>query len=389
MKMKERLAKIARNVGDAYRDLRRHGTEFVALATETNFVRFRLMVFLAFPLIAGTMVWVASVDPGNDPGTALWRTWILIIDGVMIVSQFALLGILALCRRAGRKRAMVVLQYLGVGLLIALNAANTAVGQYVSPNITVFIYACVLAGFAFFIRPTAAATIFAVNFVIATVAMGYTQTDPLQLASNRMNLLATVTLGFFFSIVGWLNFMAKTRRTDLIQSQTSALAKLANTDRLSGLLNRGAMEDAIREAYLAQAEDAQPIPIFILDLDEFKLVNDGFGHPAGDHLIRMVAGTLLREVPKPALISRWGGDEFMVACPIRSMAEIRVLAERVRDVIATTGYPFEGVVIHTSVSIGVSRIDATFDKGYRDADKALYLAKRSGKNQVKTVDDLR
>ncbi|MCK7486508.1 MAG: GGDEF domain-containing protein [Bacillus subtilis] len=127
----------------------------------------------------------------------------------------------------------------------------------------------------------------------------------------------------------------------------------------------------------------------MLDLDEFKLVNDGYGHPAGDELIRRVAKVLSENVPKNSLISRWGGDEFLVACPGSSLPEVKELAEVIRDVIVSTAFKIDEDVIRTSVSIGVSIIDATFDHGYRDADSALYLAKRSGKNRVKTVEDLK
>jgi len=388
MGMKTWIADTGRRLRTGYLDLREHGAEYVGLATDTNFSRYRLMVFLAIPIIVGTMVWVALSDRPEAAANELWRHWILVIDTAMILCQALLLGVLALLRRHHRDRALIYVQYVGVGLLIALNAANTAVGQFISPNISVFIYACALVGFAFYIRPTAAAAIFAVNFALLHYLLGLTQADPVLLASNRMNALATVSLGFFFSIVGWTSFMAKTRRTSLIESQTRELRKLARFDRLSGLLNRGAMEDAIRDAYASQASGAHPIPIFILDLDEFKLVNDGFGHPAGDFLIASVARTLGEIVPKPALISRWGGDEFMVACPERTFEEIRPLAEKVRDVLSTTVFVFDGHDIRTSVSIGVSRLDGTFDRGYRDADKALYLAKRSGKNRVRTVEDL-
>ncbi len=389
MKLYERIKDALKRFSDAIGETRRSSSRYVRIANEINFGRYLVMVLLATPIIAATMIGVSRVDPAGDAVVQLWRTQILIVDGIMIASHLILLGILALLRKWGRHKAFIGVQYVGVALIVALSGVNTVIGQYISPNISVFIYACVLAGFVFYLRPSASIIAFYSVFLFMFFALPLTQSDPVLLASARMNVFATVSLGLFVSVVGWINLLAKTRRTAIIEAQTLELQELSRRDRLSGLLNRGAMEDALRDAYAAQKEGAKPIPIFILDLDEFKLVNDGYGHPAGDGLIRVIARVLTENVPKTALISRWGGDEFLVACPGFALQDIKKLAERIRDIIATTAFAIDEHAIRTSVSIGVSVIDATFDRGYRDADKALYLAKRSGKNRVMTVEDLK
>jgi|GEM_PF-2168906 len=392
--MKKRLADSWLRIRTALIDMREHSGEFVREAAETNFARYRLLVVLAVPMILSTMLWIFLTDDGTD-AVRLWRETLLVIDGVMIGTMVLFYGLMLLIRRRGLIHVEIITQYAVIAVLIAINATNTAVGQFVSPNLSVFIYACVLAGFAFFVRPAVSGAIFTANFIYMYFALGFTQADPVLLASARMNALATVALGYFVSAVGWSNFMSRSKRIALVEHQkrelvrvNADLAELARRDRLSGLLNRGAMEDAVRAAYLAKGADARPIPVFILDLDEFKQVNDVYGHPAGDMLIREVARILSETAPAPALISRWGGDEFLVACPEREFAEMKSLAERLCEILATTAFSYDDKIIRTSVSIGVSRIDDVFDRGYRAADKALYRAKNAGKNRVMTVDDL-
>ncbi|OHE40105.1 MAG: hypothetical protein A2Y16_02230 [Tenericutes bacterium GWF2_57_13] len=389
MNIIDRIKDALKRFREAMGETRRSSSRYVRIATDINFGRYLLMVVLATPIIAGTMIAVSRVDAAGDALVALWRSQILIVDAVMIACHLILLGMLALLRKLGKVKAVIVAQYVGVALIVALSGLNTVVGQYISPNISVFIYACVLAGFVFYLRPAVSFIAFYSVFLFMFFALPLTQGDHVLLASARMNVFATVSLGWFVSVVGWINLLAKNRRTAIIAAQTLELQELSRRDRLSGLLNRGAMEDALRDAYVAQKEGAKPIPIFILDLDEFKLVNDSYGHPAGDGLIRKIARVLTENVPNTALISRWGGDEFLVACPGCELAGIKGLAEKIRDIIATTAFSIDENLIRTSVSIGVSIIDETFDRGYRDADKALYLAKRSGKNRVMTIEDLK
>ncbi|MDP3131133.1 MAG: GGDEF domain-containing protein [Bacillota bacterium] len=389
MNIIDRIKDALKRFREAMGETRRSSSRYVRIATDINFGRYLLMVVLATPIIAGTMIAVSRVDAAGDALVALWRSQILIVDAVMIACHLILLGMLALLRKLGKVKVVIVAQYIGVALIVALSGANTVIGQYISPNISVFIYACVLAGFVFYLRPAVSFIAFYSVFLFMFFALPLTQGDHVLLASARMNVFATVSLGWFVSVVGWINLLAKNRRTAIIAAQTLELQELSRRDRLSGLLNRGAMEDALRDAYVAQKEGVKPIPIFILDLDEFKLVNDSYGHPAGDGLIRKIARVLTENVPNTALISRWGGDEFLVACPGCELAGIKGLAEKIRDIIATTAFSIDENLIRTSVSIGVSIIDETFDRGYRDADKALYLAKRSGKNRVMTIEDLK
>ena len=157
----------------------------------------------------------------------------------------------------------------------------------------------------------------------------------------------------------------------------------ASTDALTGLLNHGAMQVRVREEIARAARDEQPLCCVLIDLDDFKRVNDELGHPAGDDLLRVVADALRAEVRPYDQIARYGGDEFVLVLPGTEESVARVVAERVRQRVLA-GAPQLGGDSIGSASLGVSSWEPQMssDDLLAAADRALLLAKRTGKGRV-------
>ncbi|MFL1525577.1 GGDEF domain-containing protein [Pseudomonas sp. O230] len=172
------------------------------------------------------------------------------------------------------------------------------------------------------------------------------------------------------------------REMNTLNAQLQILARQlehrATHDGLTGVLNRSAVIDLS-----VQTLQKVGAVMIVLDIDHFKLVNDEFGHPAGDAVIQGIVGCLRRIVGDSGIIGRVGGEEFTVLIPAGEIAEGLSLAEAMREAIASHvfGCP---VNRHITASFGVSAnsVGTSFDTAYSLADTALYEAKRSGRNRV-------
>jgi diguanylate cyclase (GGDEF)-like protein len=159
----------------------------------------------------------------------------------------------------------------------------------------------------------------------------------------------------------------------------------AMVDGLTGIANRRHCEEALTTE-IAQADRlGTPLTLVLADLDDFKAINDAHGHAAGDEVLREFAAVLRATVRDSDLAGRWGGEEFLLLLPGADAAGGAQLAERVRSSLAERSFRgHEGAVISVTCSFGVARHAAGSDERdlFAAADRALYRAKRAGKNRV-------
>lgn len=161
----------------------------------------------------------------------------------------------------------------------------------------------------------------------------------------------------------------------------AALLHLSNTDSLTGLANRQKLSGCMAEAMIRSHQYEFPFSVLLLDVDNFKNVNDTFGHLAGDAVLQALSSIAAKELRPQDTPGRWGGEEFLVLLPETGAAEAMELAEKLR--ITVGEYEFaEG--LHCTVSIGVAEMRSgdTPDTLIHRADTALYRAKNDGKNRV-------
>jgi diguanylate cyclase (GGDEF)-like protein len=166
-----------------------------------------------------------------------------------------------------------------------------------------------------------------------------------------------------------------------MRSQFLEMRTLAYTDTLTGLLNRRAMIDHLEMAYA----DHTPFCLLIIDLDEFKRVNDTFGHPVGDQVLREMALTLESHTRKSDLIARWGGEEFLVLTLGSSLIQAQQLADRLLEAVRAANIAGLGLTI--SIGISERRSDLTLEATISMADVALYQAKNAGRNRTEVAQD--
>jgi diguanylate cyclase (GGDEF)-like protein len=160
------------------------------------------------------------------------------------------------------------------------------------------------------------------------------------------------------------------------------LNKMAQTDALTGLLNRRAFEEILRRELVRCERSGGVMGLLLIDLDYFKQVNDSLGHFAGDDVLRRIA-TALRDSTRPSdVVARYGGEEFVVLLRNAALEESRVAAERIRQRIANVGGMPGSVNLTASIGVAVSEPRETTTDFLLRADEALYRSKREGRNQV-------
>ncbi|MFV0597936.1 diguanylate cyclase [Shewanella sp.] len=166
------------------------------------------------------------------------------------------------------------------------------------------------------------------------------------------------------------------------------LTEQSTIDSLTGVKNRSAFDKRLLAESRISRRQETPIALLMLDIDRFKSINDQFGHLAGDQALKVIATTLQQHLKRPTdLVSRFGGEEFAIILPNTTADGAIQVAESIRDAVTSIGLEWEGKPIPLTVSIGVSADVISNDQHSTElleqADKALYQAKNSGRNQVK------
>nr|WP_225561788.1 diguanylate cyclase [Rhodanobacter sp. DHB23] len=212
-------------------------------------------------------------------------------------------------------------------------------------------------------------------------------------------LFAVLALAALYGLLRWRTLALRRRqhalerridaRTEELNKANRQLQELARRDGLTGLFNRRWLMEALRPGPggLRRQRSVQTALVFI-DVDDFKTYNDRYGHLAGDHALRIVAETLLKFAPADAVVARYGGEEFACLLFDTSLGAAHAIAERMRAAVANRDAAAHGEAVRRiTISAGVAcqqlLPDDDAEDLLREADEALYAAKRAGRNCVR------
>jgi diguanylate cyclase (GGDEF)-like protein len=161
------------------------------------------------------------------------------------------------------------------------------------------------------------------------------------------------------------------------------LLTLANTDPLTSLLNRRNMMASIEAEKEKMDRGGLPFSLIMIDVDNFKQINDEYGHDCGDFVLVMMAEKIRFGVRKNDLICRWGGDEFLILLAETDLPSCQLVAEKVRLRVINSPFIYHEIDIPVTITLGMSLCDKNGSVGasIRKADLALYKGKQEGKNR--------
>jgi len=215
------------------------------------------------------------------------------------------------------------------------------------------------------------------------------QIQSLRIARQRL-LGIVLIVGFCALAVFVVMLLRRMRETQRLHAalvaSASELERVARTDALTGVANRGAVTEQF-DHLLAETQAGQrPLAVLLIDIDHFKRINDHHGHLAGDTVLRDAAQRMRAALPESARFGRWGGEEFIAVLPDIGPLDAEQVAERVRDAVAASPFRFEEHAIAVSISVGVAAAPRPerrgIDRLIATADAALYRAKNAGRNRV-------
>jgi diguanylate cyclase (GGDEF)-like protein len=190
-----------------------------------------------------------------------------------------------------------------------------------------------------------------------------------------------ITKPFSFS-----ELLARIRVGSRVVQYQQHLEYQTQVDSLTGLFNRRAFEKKIHEEFERSKRYHNPLSLLILDIDNFKLINDTYGHHGGDAALVKISETFREKTRQSDFPSRYGGEEFVLVLPESDQDSALQVASKIHEAIRSCSFGTTGRPFTLTVSIGVSSTSTKFYSDWRelldDADRALYLAKNSGKDRV-------
>lgn len=160
---------------------------------------------------------------------------------------------------------------------------------------------------------------------------------------------------------------------------------LSITDELTGLSNRRCFDNTLEKEFLRALRYNNKLTLVMFDIDHFKTVNDTYGHPCGDYILKEVSNAALQTFRKTDTVFRFGGEEFVVILTETDIKQSEIPLERFRKTIETLDLTYQNQQINITVSIGACQLDQSIgnrEEFLQKADNALYDAKNSGRNKV-------
>ena len=195
-------------------------------------------------------------------------------------------------------------------------------------------------------------------------------------------LILGITVFIFYSVV---QHQRQVRLSmSLLRKQRDYFVKSSRTDALTGIMNRRAFQRAYTVAEAQFNRNKIPFAVISIDIDNFKAINDTYGHDAGDQVLISVVGELSRVLRKNDVLARMGGEEFCVLCTLNEPGQAFIVAEKLRRAVEAIKIPLkDDCFIELTISLGIHNAhpEQAMDEVLKAADIALYIAKAGGHNR--------
>jgi diguanylate cyclase (GGDEF)-like protein len=220
---------------------------------------------------------------------------------------------------------------------------------------------------------------------ITSIILGFLVIPPVHFNTFQlqfMNGFIVLATCLILAGISYLDFRNSNTIASRLIDLNQQLAYQASRDSMTDLLNRRTMNQMIQMEYVRSTRSGKPFGLIMADVDDFKQVNDEYGHVAGDMVLTELSRLLVAALRKQDLTARWGGEEFLILLPETDFEGVQVTAEKIRDLVAHSSFMYQGKSIRVTLSIGgvMCQHQEDWDECIKHVDRALYYGKNHGKN---------
>ena len=288
-------------------------------------------------------------------------------------------------------------------LSFGLLGFGIAIGRSILSEGNIFslpaIYIAVVYGFAmiFYFRPIKSFLIYFSTSIIAIVLLYYYKEDVLS-SNFTADIVSNNIIAWIASIINYKRYLRMAidekiikesneisiEKTKEIERINKELEYNATMDFLTDLYNRRKSDEILENEWERYKRYKRNFSIIILDIDDFKNINDKYGHNVGDKILNEFAGILKENVRKTDKIGRWGGEEFLIVCSESNLEESLIVAEKIRTGICKNKFEVDELITG-SFGISTAKEKESIYELVSKADEAMYIAKNKGKNRIEYI----
>lgn len=360
----------------------------------TNFARMKLLLII-FIIVEILFILFNDIPYLINPSSkVIWndsRFFILHLL-ILFVSLVGLIVIKILTKNDETKfknmynSLIVILTILLLSLIAIINGLDQVKPSYIS---SVFIANIIIFSGVIILRSPLNLFVYLIPFLSYLGALVVFEPNTESLIPNSINGLIFFLAAILISTTIYNYHYEEITKNIILEETNFKLNYMSNHDPLTGLLNRRSFRIQVAEKMRIITETKEVAALILVDIDHFKHMNDQFGHPIGDIVLTEVSHILMEHVKVTDLVTRWGGEEFLIFVFQTSIDEAYALANNIRLAIQNKVVLADKFQIKITASFGVSLLkdnfSNSFDTSYKAADAALYQAKKQGRNQVVIV----